>query len=72
MTKFLGDYETSDEDILNVVNTVLNTDHKKLSRVPQDGLNRVLMILKISNLMANHNVSVFMCKTEDIHDAPDN
>lgn len=72
MTKFLGDYQTSDEELLEVINTILSTDYDRLNRVPHDALKRVYMILKISDLMANHNVSVFVCKKEDIHDAPDN
>ena len=72
MTKLLSDYQMTDEELIRLINDLLSTNYDKLSRIPLDALKRVWMILEITYLINTHDVKVFMCKTEDIHDTADN
>ena len=72
MTKLLSDYQMTDEELLRRINDMLSTSYDKLSRVPLDALRRVWIILEITYLINTHNVKVFMCEAEDIHDTANN
>ena len=58
----------NDKVIIGVVNSILCSNYASLSQIPIDSLRRVYMVLEITRLISKEDVTVFICKKEDVRE----